>query len=139
MSNKLDPHHLVALMSYEFEGMQDGSSRRLDPSSHSFKYGIVDDHATNVRTFPILDAIANICVSQEKSQVIAVALQLDSQKKAIRLSIAENQRVSKDLLDYLCRVWRKLQTLSNEYAVHRARGLDKPEYQRYFGTYTCTP
>ncbi|RPA97099.1 hypothetical protein L873DRAFT_1147938 [Choiromyces venosus 120613-1] len=126
MSNELDPHHLVALMSHVFASTQDGSSRRLDTSSHNFKHGIVDNHTTNVRTLPILDAIANISVSRERSQSIAVALQLDSQKKEIRLTIAENQRVTKALLDHLCNVWGNLQTLSNEYAEQRTGASDQP-------------
>jgi len=129
MSNELDPHHLVALMSHSFADTQAGSSRRLDTSSHSFEHGIVDNQATNIRTFPILDAIANISVSRERHQVIAVALQLDPRKEEICLTIAENQSVAKTLLAHLRNVWRNLQTLSNEYAKHRDRGSDKPSYQ----------
>jgi len=127
MSNELDPHHLVALMSHIFGDKQAGSSRRLDISSLSFKHGIVDNQPTNFRTLPILDAIANISVSRARHQVIAVALQLDHQKEEMCLTIAENQDVRKGLPNHLRNVWRNLQTLSNEYASQR--GPDKPEYQ----------
>ncbi|KAG0127138.1 hypothetical protein HOY82DRAFT_82199 [Tuber indicum] len=128
MSNKLDPHHLVALMSHVFDGARDGSSRRMDPSLFSFEHGIVDHHATNVRTFPILDAIASISVSQKQHQVIAVALQLDNKKKEIRLTIADNKQVSWTLLKHLRKLWKNLQTLSDNYAWRRNGGSDNPEY-----------
>lgn len=114
-------------MSHIFASTQDGSSRRLDTSSHTFQHGIVGNNATNVRTLPILDAIASISVSRESHQVIAVALQLDPQREEIRLTMAENQGVSKTLLDYLTKIWGNLRTLSDQYA--ELRGPDKPEYQ----------
>lgn len=74
MANQLDPHHLVALMCYEFRSGQDGSTRRLDPPS-DLTSGIVDRYGTNLRTRPVLDALAHISVSRPDFQVVAIALQ----------------------------------------------------------------
>ncbi|RPA90221.1 hypothetical protein L873DRAFT_1821513 [Choiromyces venosus 120613-1] len=127
MATNLDPHHLVALMCYTFKGTQDGSPRRVDPSLHSLQGGIVDHHETNVRTFPILDALAHISVSRKESQVVAIGLQLNSQKQEIRLTVAENQSVTHGLVNHLTKIWRKLQVLSVEYKKNRGGRWDKSE------------
>ncbi|RPA93212.1 hypothetical protein L873DRAFT_1793772 [Choiromyces venosus 120613-1] len=127
MATKLDPHHLVALMNYAFKDKQDGSPRRLDPSRHTLKGGIVDNHETNVRTFPILDALAHISVSRKESQVVAIGLQLNSRKKEIRLTVAENKKVTDGLVNHLTKVWRKLHALSCEYARNRSGRWDKSQ------------
>ncbi|KAG0633297.1 hypothetical protein HOY80DRAFT_1141519 [Tuber brumale] len=127
MATKLDPHHLVALMNYAFKDKQDGSPRRLDPSLHTLKGGIVDNHGTNVRTIPILDALAHISVSQKEAQVVAIGLQLNSQKKEIRLTVAENKKVTDGLVNHLTKVWGKLQTLSGEYERDRGGRWDKSQ------------
>lgn len=119
MADKLDPHHLVALMSHIFNGNPDGSSHRLDSTSINPKYGITNRRETSVRTFPILDAIASICVFEEKSQVVAVALQLNPREQQIRLTIAKNQEVEDCVDDHLKSVWRNLQALSNEFVAER--------------------
>ncbi|RPA93218.1 hypothetical protein L873DRAFT_1793776 [Choiromyces venosus 120613-1] len=134
MADKLDPHHLVALMSYIFRTKQDGSSRRFDPTSINPEYGVTNKHETNIGTFPILDAIASISVFKDKSQVVAVALQLDSKEREIRLTIAENQEVEPRVVHHLGSVWGKLQALSNEFAAkggsdkNEERSPDLPEY-----------
>ncbi|RPA93216.1 hypothetical protein L873DRAFT_1793775 [Choiromyces venosus 120613-1] len=127
MATKLDPHHLVALMNYAFKDKQDGSPRRLDPSLHTLKGGIVNNHETNVRTFPILDALAHISVSRKESQVVAIGLQLNSRKKEIRLTVAENKKVTDGLVNHLTKVWRKLQALSCEYEKNRSGRWDKSQ------------
>ncbi|RPA93210.1 hypothetical protein L873DRAFT_1816292 [Choiromyces venosus 120613-1] len=127
MATKLDPHHLVALMNYAFKDKQDGFARRLDPSLHTLKGGIVDNHETNVRTFPILDALAHISVSRKESQVVAIGLQLNSRKKEIRLTVAENKKVTDGLVNHLTKVWRKLQALSCEYEKNRSGRWDKSQ------------
>ncbi|PWW79106.1 hypothetical protein C7212DRAFT_340030 [Tuber magnatum] len=127
MATKLDPHHLVALMNYAFKDKQDGSPRRLDPPLHTLKGGIVDNHETNVRTIPILDALAHISVSQKEAQVVAIGLQLDCQKKDIRLTVAENKKVTDGLVNHLTKIWRKLQALSGEYEKNRGGRWDKSQ------------
>jgi len=126
MATKLDPHHLVALMSYAYKDKQDGAPRRLDPSLHTFKGGIVDNPETNVRTFPILDALAHISVSRKEGQVVAIGLQLDSRRREIRLTVAENTRVTRGLVNHLTMVWRKLQSLSAQYQRNKGGRWDKP-------------
>ena len=117
MAAKLDPHHLVALMSYVKS--HDISSHHMDPTSLSLQYGITDDHETSIPTFPILDSIASICVSKETSQVVAVALQVNSNKHKINLTIAQNGKVDPKLVAHLESVWEKLQGLSRLYAARR--------------------
>ncbi|KAG0636798.1 hypothetical protein HOY80DRAFT_324446 [Tuber brumale] len=119
MANQLDPHHLVALMCYEFRSGQDGSTRRLDPPS-GLTSGIVDHYGTNVRTRPVLDALAHISVSRPNFQVVAIALQFKHGTKEIRLTIAENKDVGDSLVNHLYNIWGKLQALSDEYARQRA-------------------
>ncbi|RPA91671.1 hypothetical protein L873DRAFT_1794729 [Choiromyces venosus 120613-1] len=123
MANQLDPHHLVALMCYEFRSGQDGSARRLDPRS-DLTSGIVGRYGTNVRTRPVMDALAHISVSHPYSQVVAIALQLKPGTKEIRLTIAENQDVGDSLVNHLYNIWGKLQALSDEYAGQRAEAWD---------------
>ncbi|KAG0123490.1 hypothetical protein HOY82DRAFT_239043 [Tuber indicum] len=127
MANKLDPHHLVALMNCIFLGGGDHSLRRFNPSPHTPQHGIVDNYYVNVRTFPILDALAHISVSQKKAQAIAIALQLDSRNQKIRLMLAENKEVEGSLVDHLTSVWGKLQNLSDEYAKHRTSESEDPQ------------
>ncbi|KAG0124763.1 hypothetical protein HOY82DRAFT_633600 [Tuber indicum] len=119
MANQLDPHHLVALMCYEFRSGQDGSTRRLDPPS-DLTSGIINHYGPNVRTRPVLDALAHISVFKPDSQVVAIALQFKHGTKEIRLTIAENEDVEDSLVDHLYNIWGKLQALSDEYARQRA-------------------
>ncbi|PWW74083.1 hypothetical protein C7212DRAFT_346849 [Tuber magnatum] len=118
LAEQLDPHHLAALMSFTFANQQDGSLG-LEPPSQLVKHGVTDDHSTSVRTFPVLDAIAGISISEVESRVVAVALQLNSQTQEIHLTIAANQMDKEKLVSHLTAVWGKLQTLSNAYAEER--------------------
>ena len=114
MADKLDPHHMVALMNYVFRGKQDRSSQSLDPSSFNAELGNTNKRGTSAHTFHILDAIASICAFKKGSKAVAVALQLDPKNQKIRLTIAGNQEVESCLVDHLERVWGNLQALSNE-------------------------
>lgn len=111
MANKLDPHHLVALMSYAI-GKNQGSPSRPLPLSIKHQYCFPIPHKTRVHTFSVLDAIASICVFEERSQVFAVALQLNHKERKIRLTLAENQEVEPRVVDHLKSVWGMLQALS---------------------------
>ncbi|KAG0125627.1 hypothetical protein HOY82DRAFT_616363 [Tuber indicum] len=142
MADKLDdPHHLVALMSYVSWRKTDGSPRRFDTSLHEPKFGIVDHHDTNIRTFPILDALAHISISQDRAQVVAIGLQLNHQANQIRLTVAENKDVADSLVPHLKNIWRKLQALSNEYAeqrlgdlgVHQVKPAESPDMPTKMG------
>ncbi|KAG0137756.1 hypothetical protein HOY82DRAFT_647110 [Tuber indicum] len=117
-------HHLVALMNYAYCRRQNSSSSHLNPSLRETTYGIVDNRKTGVRIFPILDAFAHISLSQERAQVVAVALQLDSRRQEIRLTIAENQGVTGCLVSHLENLWKRLQALSIVCAEHRITKSD---------------
>jgi len=115
MANKLDPHDLVALMYYVFEGRQDGSSSSLNPTPI--------DPQTSSRPFRILDVLASLSISEAGSQVVAVSLQLNSRKREIRLMVTENQEVDSRLVDYLKSIWGNLQALSEEFAAKRGSDM----------------
>lgn len=123
---EINPNHLPALMAFTFAGQQDGSCV-LDPPPKHVKYGITDDYGTSVRTFPVLDAIAGISVSEAESQIVAVALKFNSQTQEIRLTVAASNASETDqekLVSYITAVWRKLQTLSDAYAEQRDEELN---------------
>ncbi|KAG0634826.1 hypothetical protein HOY80DRAFT_1140381 [Tuber brumale] len=126
MTDKLDLHYLVALMSCALAGGGDDSLRCFNRSLHTPKHGIVDNPHINIRTFPVLDALAHISISQESCQVVAIALQLDSQNKRIRLTLAENKGVRDTLVGHLTTVWGKLQNLSDEYQKQRTEKSEDP-------------
>lgn len=112
-----DPHVLVALVSATIgHKIHLGDADRNHISSidlSTINHGIVHDRATNLRTFPVLDAIASLSVSAPESQVIAVALQMDNENKEVRLTIAENGEVSQDVIDHITEVWAMMRTLSD--------------------------
>lgn len=124
MTLEQDPHSLVALMNFVVDGKQGHAPRRSAPSFGDVKHGIRDDDDANHRTFPVLDAIASISVSNAKSQVVAVAIQLDPETREARLSVAENQDVKDDLIRHLKSVWGKLRDLSDTFADKRGTGSD---------------
>lgn len=112
-----DPHVLVALVSATIgHKINVGDADRNHISSidlSTISHGIVHDRATNLRTFPVLDAVASLSVSAPESQVIAVALQMDNKNKEVRLTIAENGKVSQDVIDHITEVWAMMRTLSD--------------------------
>ena len=127
MAFKVDPHLLIVMMRLAFWDKQSSFPRRLDLKFLPLGNGIRDDRATNVRTFPVLDAIASILVRDDEHEVFAVALQVDPMRREIRLTIAGNKGVSNDQVQHLSSIWRKLRTLSHQYEKARglkARGLD---------------
>ncbi|KAG0138498.1 hypothetical protein HOY82DRAFT_666375 [Tuber indicum] len=119
LAEKLDPHHLVALMSFTFANQQDGFRCVDPPQSQLLKRSVTDDHDTSARTIPVLNAIAGISISEVESGVAAVALQLNSQRQEVHLTIATNQTDKEKLVSHLTAVWGKLQALSNTYADER--------------------
>ena len=63
--------------------------------------GMLEDYEGMKRTFPILDALANICLSKEKDQVVAIALELKMKERKICFTIAKNGPVTQSIHDYL--------------------------------------
>jgi len=120
---EINPNHPAALMAYTFAAQQDGSCVLDSPPEH-VKYGTTDDYGTSVRTFPVLDAIAGIAVSEVESQIVAVALKFNSQTQEIHLTAAASKTNGEKLVSYITAVWRKLQALSDEYAERRDEELN---------------
>ena len=120
MANEADPHELIAVMYLAYRGArQNDFPRRLDSTGHALVAGITRDHETNIRTIPVLDALASIAVYEEKHKVYATALQLDRRNRKIRLVIAGNKGVEDVVVEHLTNIWTKLRDLSNEYAENR--------------------
>jgi len=123
MANELDPHHLVALMNFTLASEKNSTVRPIrsrSPTGLTFG-GPTDNYPISFTAFPVLDAIAAISASRAGSQVIAVALQLDTQRQQIRLTIAANKTIEDDLVSYLVALWGKLQALSNAYTQQRLK------------------
>lgn len=133
MNPKQDPHVLVAMGSVAI-GRKARHGARQDYSAESSctpANGIIDDRKTSPRTFPILDAIASICVSEGRSQAVAVALQMNPRDRELRLTIAENTTVEEQTVQYLRRVWELLRTLSHQYAEYRHDWADSQKWDNY--------
>ena len=126
MAHKLDPHHIIAILHLAHLKQQDTPPGPLDSTHRTYKYDITNDCDAGIgtsRVFPVLDAIASLSVYKEQHQVVAVALQLDSEKQIVRLTIAENCEVEDQLISHLTNIWGKLQTLSDKYTKHREPDL----------------
>ena len=122
MTHKLDPHHIIAILHRIHLKQQDIPRYLLDSTYRRYQYDMTDNCGAGIGTshvFPVLDAIASLSVSKERYQAVAVALQLDSKKHMVRLTIAENCVVKDQLASHLTNIWRKLQTLSDKYTKHR--------------------
>ena len=130
MANEADPHELIAAMYLAYRGSrQNDFPRRLDPTGRTLVAGIAEGRKTNIRTIPVLDALANIAVCEEKHEVYATALQLDRRNRKIRLVIAGNKGVEDVVVEHLTNIWTKLRDLSNKYAENRggdsSAGIEK--------------
>jgi len=123
MANELDPHHLVALMNFTMASEKHSTACPIrSRSPKGLKFGVpTDNYPISIKAFTVLDAIAAISASLAGSQVTAVALQLDTQRQQIRLTIAANKTIEDDLVSHLMGVWGKLQALSNAYTQHRLK------------------
>jgi len=127
MSNKVNPHELVAVMSYGYRGRQKDFPHRLDTTDHTLVAGIAEDRETNLRTFPVLDALASITVYEEEHKVYTIALQVNAANCKIRLSMAGNKGVEDKVVNHITNIWAKLQDLSNQYAENRGGEPKKGE------------
>lgn len=118
-----DPHVLVAMNSV-------GVGHSIVIGDADRKYSIagplqpsydVENDAAPRRSFPVLDALASLSVSEGASQV-AIALQMDNERKQIRLTIAENSDVHPKVIEHIQRLWELLRTLSGHYTNPPADG-----------------
>lgn len=83
--------------------------------------GISSDISTNDRFRRILDALAALCVSRTRIQVVAIGFQIDQRHSRLTISIAENSNVDPKTVKYLKDMWKMLKTLSDIYAGHRPK------------------
>lgn len=80
-------------------------------STSQISHNIVDNHIYR----PVLDAIANISVSDSPGQAVAVALEMDVVKQVAVLTIAVNRDDSSNLVAYLSGLWRLLSIMSTRW------------------------
>jgi len=95
-------------------------SRQTEIPLSNVTGGILDYPEGNERTFPVLDALANVCISEPTGQVIAVGLQLQLQRGKICLTVAENGKVKEGVVEYLSQLWDILRQLSAKFAENRS-------------------
>ena len=133
MPPALTPHTMVALMAKVVSANHDHVERYRKLKGSAIIGGMLEDDEGIKRTFPILDALANICVSKEKHQVVAVAFQLMIEERKIRLMIAENGPVTESIDDYLHRIWKHLQELGSEFSARREQDNKDENWVDYKG------
>lgn len=124
-------HDMIALMNVTIGMQHHHTDRMATIPICDIVGGIVSEEEANERTFPVLDALANICVFKLKGQVVAVALQLDLEAKRICLTLAENETVEDKPVIYLAKIWRMLKILASRYAERREETSER-DYWRDF-------
>jgi len=112
-------HNMIALMNVTIGMQHHHTDRMATIPICDIVGGIVSEGEANERTFPVLDALANICVFKPKGQVVAVALQINLEVKRTCLTLAENETVEDKSVVYLAKIWRMLKTLASKYAEGR--------------------
>ena len=120
MSNPLKLHDLVALMSVAIEMKAHHTSRENQIPLSNITGGILEYDEGKERTFPILDALASICISDPRAQVVAIGIQFRLKDSKLCLTIAKNEMVKQSLVDYLHEVWRILRAMSGIFRVDRS-------------------
>lgn len=73
-----------------------------------------------------LDAIASLCVSRPREQVFSVGFQIDQRNSQLLISIADNQEVEQETIDYLANLWAALRKHSDWHAGNRPKGAHHP-------------
>ena len=121
-------HNLVALMHVAIGQDAHHMSRQNEIDLGSVVAGILQDNEGKERTFPILDALASICVSDAETQVVAIALQLKLADRKICFTVAENQDVKHGLVRHLGQTWDILRKLSQEFKQDRLIRYNSKEY-----------
>lgn len=113
-----DPYVLVALGTGSIRHLlRSGAENRHPARSPTFSplHGITTDTETNIRTFPVLDALASLAVADASGQVVAVGLQVSFTNPQIVLNVAENGPVKSEALEHLANLWQLLVLISNRY------------------------
>lgn len=98
-------------------------STRLDGHCNPL-HGLTRDHLTSVRPFKVLDALASLSVACKDRQVVAVGLQLTmnagSRLNRITITLADNDGVTPETIEYVGKIWALLRDLASIYAAGRA-------------------
>lgn len=109
IGKEIAPHHRSSLL-------PDGHCNPLN--------GLTKNHRTSVRTFKVLDALASLAVSCKEGQVVAVGLQLvtdpNLSRNTITITLADNEGVTSETVEYVSKIWKLLQELASIYATERA-------------------
>ncbi|PUU80219.1 hypothetical protein B9Z19DRAFT_1123898 [Tuber borchii] len=100
-TGRLGTLDLVALMSVAIGNKAHHTGRETQIDLANVTGGVLDYNEGKERKFPILDALASICVSKPKSQVVAIWLQLKLENSKLCLTIAEKSKVDPGLICYL--------------------------------------
>lgn len=68
---------------------------------------------TSSRFRRVLDALASLCVSCPRGQTFSIGSQVDQRRSSLVITIADNQEVKQETVDYITNVWRILKALSD--------------------------
>ena len=124
-------HDLVALMSVAIGSQAHHTPRQNTIPLGNVTGGILDYDEGKERTFPILDALASICVSDPEKQVVALGLQLKLKESKLCITVAENDKVKAGLVDYLRQVWGILRAMSLKFRANRSTQGKTAEWLQY--------
>ena len=127
----LKVHDLVALMSVAIGHRAHHTNRHNEIPLGNVTGGILDYDEGKMRTFPILDALAGICVSDPEKQVVALGLQVKLGENKLCLTIAENEKVKAGLVGYLHQVWGILRAMSFKFRANRSTTGKTAEWLQY--------
>lgn len=83
--------------------------------------GISSDLTKKDRFHRILDAIASLCVSHARIQVVAIGFQINQPGSLLTISIADDCGIETETVEYLEEVWKLLKELSDLYARQRSK------------------
>ncbi|PUU81777.1 hypothetical protein B9Z19DRAFT_1121680 [Tuber borchii] len=109
---------MVALMAKVVSANHDHIDHFTKVKGTEIIEGILDDDEGIKPTFPILDALANICIC---------------------LTIAENGPITESINSYLPRIWKLLQELGAEFAAQRELDREPGEWIGYKGPSPSMP
>jgi len=124
-------HDLVALMSVAIGSQAHHTQRQNQIPLSNVTGGILDYEEGKKRTFPILDALASICVSDPEKQVVALGLQWKLNQGKLCITIAQNDKVKVGLVDYLHKVWDILRSMSVKFKANRSPPGKTGEWLQY--------
>lgn len=101
--------------------------------------GIVYNKDGNQDSFPVLDALVNICLIRGKGEVVSTALQLQLKSLRIYLTIAENSKLRDNLIIYLRLEWSMLKSMTSQMAAERTPSRNSREPDDYIQLFRSYP